>query len=73
MNTLKIVCPFCQANMVIAHDGLYRPRWATCEICGERFIYEPLAKRVETFKPREAPYASNPDFREIEMSGHAEQ
>lgn len=73
MAQITFVCPFCGHYNTRPHDGLYAPRYAVCDACGERFIYEPGLERVNTFKPGEAPCCSDPDCRELEMMAHCEQ
>ena len=71
--TLTVDCPFCGNQETIAWDGLYRPRYFDCGVCGERYVYEPLADSVLCRNPTEVPCCDDPECREYETLGHCEQ
>lgn len=73
MQTLDLNCPYCGHETSIDHDGLYSPRYHDCADCGKRYIYEPVSSGVDFYRMGEAPCCSDPDCREVEMSGHCEQ
>ena len=73
MTKLEVTCPFCGAVNTVDHDGLYNPRYAFCDDCGEKFIWEPMAKHVAVFKPGEADCCSDPECRATEMCSHCEE
>lgn len=67
-NTVTVICPYCEApgSYPAPHD--YAPRYLACAACGERFIAEPTATGIDTFRQGEAPCCSDPDCRSTEMS-----
>ena len=70
---LTVTCPFCGHEEATAWDELYRPRYFDCGLCGERYIYEPLADSVLCRKPSEVACCDDPECREYEALGHCEQ
>ncbi len=62
--SITLKCPFCGHEEETAWDGLYRPRYFDCGLCGERYVYEPLADRVACEKPGEVACCDDPECRD---------
>ena len=61
-------CPYCRDETTVRLPPNYAPVYVHCMACGRRFIAERTLYGLDVFRPENAPYSSNPDFREIEMS-----
>ena len=66
-------CPYCSQRTSVELPATYRPVYAYCGACGKKFIAERLAKGFHTLTLEAAPCFSDPDCRELEMSGTAEE
>jgi transposase-like protein len=73
MPSLDVICPYCGQTIKVLHDGSFASRYHDCQSCQQRFVYEPLASRVQSYKLEEARGWIDPDTREIDASGHDEQ
>jgi hypothetical protein len=66
-------CPYCRERTSVVLPVDYRPVYAYCDCCGEKFIAERLAEGFQVLTMEEAPCCSDPDCREIEMGGYCEE
>lgn len=67
MTTSTISCPYCQAPCEMTAPRDFAPRYETCSGCGRRFVAEPMALGISTYRECDAPCCSDPDCRELEM------
>ncbi|MUM76229.1 hypothetical protein GKC30_01125 [Pseudodesulfovibrio sp. F-1] len=67
MPAYAIQCPYCHAPQHAEHPGGYAPMYVNCPTCEKRFILEPVANGVKTYRMNEAPCCSDPDCRAAEM------
>lgn len=61
-------CPYCGKSTLIVPAEDYRPIYAHCGVCGQRFIAERVRGGMEVLKVEDAPTLDDPDRREIELS-----
>ncbi len=69
----SVTCPYCTTNVSLDLSESYEPVFQVCPDCGRRFIVERTAGGVRALREKDAPSLSNPDCREVEMSGSCEQ
>jgi hypothetical protein len=73
MSTRIVVCPYCATNVEISPCTDYAPKTHVCTACAQKFIVEKTASGVHVMKEQDAPCMSNPDCRDVEMSGTCEE
>jgi hypothetical protein len=66
-------CPYCNRQTSVDLPADYRPVYASCGACGEKFIVERLAQGFHALTLEAAPCDSDPDCRELEMAGYDEE
>lgn len=70
---INVRCPYCNESTSISEPVDYAPFYAYCRSCSQKFIVERCSNRIDIMKTEEAPCCSDPDCRELEMSGGDEE
>lgn len=73
MSSTRVTCPYCEKNVPVDSSMTYEPIFQTCPACGRRIIVERVADGVRALREKDAPCLSNPDCRDVEMSGSCEE
>ncbi|NCD25282.1 MAG: hypothetical protein EOL86_06800 [Deltaproteobacteria bacterium] len=73
MSSTRVTCPYCEKSVAVDAAVTYEPIFQTCPACGRRFIVERTADGVRALREKDAPCMSNPDCRDVEMSGSCEE
>jgi hypothetical protein len=60
-------CPYCREFITFQPAADYAPVYNYCTACGKRFIVERLRNRIDAMRLEDAPCASDPECRIIEM------
>jgi len=62
-----VQCPYCLKSTSIVPAEDYRPIYAFCRVCGNRFIGQRIRGGIRAMKVESAPACDDPDRREIEF------
>lgn len=73
MTPTNVTCPYCGKSAALNLSATFEPVFQTCPDCDRRFIVERGAEGVRVMREKDAPCLSNPDCREVEMSGSCEE
>ena len=65
---LMSLCPYCREHTPIKPAADYAPVYAYCAVCGKRFIVERIRNGIDVMRLEDAPCASDPECRVIEMA-----
>lgn len=66
-------CPYCGKPTTVDLPCDYEPVYAYCNACRKKFIAERLMEGFLVMTLEEAPCCSDPDCREVELGGYAEE